>query len=109
MPNLNLETLKNAKTLIENGWCQGSEAKDIDGNIAHNKSRKAVSFCVVGSISRAAHDLGRSINSWQNCFNIFRKANSIISISAFNDHPSMSKEEILQAFDRAIALAETEN
>ena len=84
------DVLIEARALIEKGWCQ-FRSFTIDGIIT--------SFCSSGAIRFAGE---RFLNSL--VFERFRLANNMSSvIPDWNDHPSRTKQEVLDAFDKAIA------
>lgn len=52
------QALDHAADLILLGWTKELLAGDADGNEVPENSEEAVSFCLIGAYSRAAHDLG---------------------------------------------------
>lgn len=59
-----------AMELLSGGWCRGSYATDADGNRVFVTDRRAVRFCLLGAIRRAAREHG---NAWEPvalCFRI---------------------------------------
>lgn len=88
------EKLRYARTLIEKGWTQGAYAVDENGRAVSENSTYAKSFCAVGACLAAktsSYYLDRLISQ---------------DVVAWNDTPGRTKEEVLDIFDRAIALAE---
>lgn len=99
------EILQKAKNLVENGWCQSFEAVDENGKKTRGVDDASVSFCVWGSISRAGQ-----LNSkarW-NAFMRFKDVIKGIDIALWNDQKGRQKEDVLQKFDEAIALAKNQ-
>lgn len=50
------ELVKTAIGLVKKGWTQGAYARDSEGVQTSDYSPNACSFCVLGSLSRAAID-----------------------------------------------------
>jgi hypothetical protein len=53
-----LTLLTHARTLLEQGWCQGRYACDAEGNPVGILSKNAASWCLHGALFRAQVDLG---------------------------------------------------
>src|SRR4051812_1099310 len=49
--------IERAIKLIESGWCQCTEARDADEDRVSWCSKRAVRFCAMGAIKRAARDV----------------------------------------------------
>lgn len=91
------EILKKAKTLIEiHGWTQG-EMRSVDG-----------CYCAVGAICAAAGCVGMGDGDCAPVRRTFKRLLAISDISKWNDSEINDKENVLEKFDAAIALAETE-
>lgn len=92
-----VEVLKLAREKVAGGWCKGHYVKtNPDGKDA---------YCVAGAISRSGV-AGKTGHAYE----IFSQAiGSGLSLSAWNDAPNRTKEEVLAAFDKAILLAEAES
>lgn len=41
---------------IRKGWCQGTPARDRNGNTVAFNDEQAVAWCLLGALFRAAHD-----------------------------------------------------
>lgn len=96
-----VELLTAAKGLIANpeNWTRGCAARNILGKPVTTLNSTAYSFCGVGAIDRATHELGLSYKAQ----NVAIKAlHSLIkgSVSGFNDEHT--HEEVMQLFDTAI-------
>lgn len=89
------EKLRNARALIEKGWTQGLLARNKDGEGAFSDATEAVSFCAVGACVRSGVSCGHL------------KKLLGVDTTSWNDTPGRTKEEVLDLFDRAIALAES--
>lgn len=92
------DILRNGKLLIEtHGWGQGDGAMPPRGG-----------YCVLTAIA------GDKDTYHYDAIRVFERANNLDTESApaiydWNDAPGRTKEEVLAAFDKAIALAEQEN
>ncbi len=97
------DILRAGKANIETkGWVQGDE-EAFDG-----KNGCCVGTSVSGRNLPGEFDLERSLDALR----LFKIANGIdldLGVGDWNDFPARTKEEVLTAFDKAIALAEQEN
>lgn len=91
-----LELLHAGKANIETkGWCQGNE------EAVFGKSGRC---CAATAIPYVGRDAERAVN-------LLKRANSLnpnVGIAEWNDAPGRTVEEVLAAYDKAIALAERE-
>jgi len=97
--------LSQAKQLVEDGWCQHLFAIPEDD--------ERFNYCTVGAMCSTTFDKGETFDKM---VNTFIKANNLppsdyvmgkmTSITIWNDAPERTKEEVLAAFDKAIAYAE---
>lgn len=100
-----VELLKAARAKIEQGWCQGTMAKEQRGRMRGPKESYSCSWCVLGALAAA---------STLEELNPYRTARTLMeavvapSLSAWNDAPGRTQAEVLAAFDKAIELAEGE-
>lgn len=108
-----LDILKEARRLIdEKGWTQGAFARDISGSPASNPgSMIATRFCVAGACLAASSRLEGDPDQDRtrvrlSALGLFREVNDVAETPAWNDAPSRTKDDVLRAFDRAIAEAE---
>ena len=89
--------------LLTRGWHQGGLLDPVTGAVC---ALGAMS-CAVGALSlaglRALEGFDRATFCLQNALGV----EPVWGIGAWNDEPARTPEEVLQAFDRAIALAET--
>ena len=94
-----LETLKKARSTIAWGWCQGCEARDIDGNETWIGSPTACRFCLTGAIIKANPNNGTRAD----CHYVLRKAGDIKThLVSWNDKPGRTAFDVLELFDTAI-------
>jgi len=92
-----IECLRKAKELCAEGWAQGYE------NVCFGYVNGC--YCVATAISAAnQHSYHRGAHL------AFEAANHIWSggVMRWNDDPERTQEDVLKAFDKAIALAEKE-
>ena len=92
------DKLREARKLIERGWCQHHYAEDAAGNIAEVGDDAAVAWCAAGALWKAGtgiYEVG-----------LMKRAIGGCATDAWNDAPGRTQAEVLAAFDRAIALAE---
>jgi hypothetical protein len=94
------EVLRAARARVEQGWTRGGCAVDRNGDPVGATNDTAVCWCAFGAIM--ATDLGVAGADAVAAFGRVISGN----IVAFNDDPSTTKEDVLAAFDKAIALAE---
>jgi hypothetical protein len=107
------EALRRAKQLIseERYWTTYIAARDVHGKQCMPSSEEAFSFCMYGAVDR----IHKSRKGWTTsegyCF-ITDYLERVVKehghdyVSSFNDHSTHN--EVLAAFDEAIALAESE-
>lgn len=114
-----LEILTAARAKIVQGWCQNNLAQDCNGKDINALNPNAVSWCAVGALSHAAGcwsvaaktNPDFSQTGWQALCQ-FSAANFLSSydpddigwaVSKWNDNPARTKDDVLNAFDRAIS------
>ncbi len=92
-----LEVLVLARKLIaEVGWCKHTKReREIDGN-------KIIAYCPMGAMEYSRVDN----QSFWRAHDIFKKCIGADVISEWNDAPTRTKEDVIQAFDEAIFIAE---
>jgi hypothetical protein len=99
------DKLREARALIERGWTQLVSARDCDGNPVDCDQPNAVSFCAVGAVSRAYDcDYDASCPAHE----IVSRVVGTVWVDQWNDVEERTQAEVLAAFDKAIALAESE-
>lgn len=93
------EILRAAKKLIENenNWIKGAFALDDEDNEVLGNDKKACKFCSLGALQCVQNT--RELPSLY-----LRDAANTTSVSRFND--DHSHQEVMEMFDKAIALAE---
>lgn len=98
------EVLEKARELIATPerWTKGALARDEHGIEVPTCCDDAYCWCMGGAIS-AVSENGSVYRSW----GVVERIVSM-HIDKFNDAPERTHAEVLEAFDRAIALASTE-
>lgn len=84
------DKLREARKLIERGWCQG------EAQIGHQ-------FCILGACGWASGDSDLYFDMREP----LQKATGCEALSRWNDAPERTQAEVLAAFDKAIQLAES--
>ena len=99
MPASCLKLLIDARALIEKGWCQRAFAKNKYGIKVTPHDPSAVCFCMVGAIKRFW-----SSQEYKACLCLadFTRPHSLLS---WQDAPGRTKAEVLEVYDKAIAIA----
>lgn len=94
-----LKELRAGRERIERGWCQNDFARDADGNAIDPKDPRACRWCVYGaSFSYWAEKILE--NAGQAWFD-----SNLLAV--WNDMPERTHADVLELYDRAIALAES--
>lgn len=111
-----LQILKEAKKLIEKGWCQDQFWRDADGYGCGEK--EAESCCLIGAIEKAADGLAATQASGSitatHVDMLCRSAISAVArvtsskVTRWNDAPDRTKKQVLSALDRAMLNLEKE-
>lgn len=91
-------TLKDAKLLIEGGWIQHRTAH-------RNPVTGRISYCLTGAVDASC---AASSRKYYASLDFLRMAIRQESAVQWNDAPERTKEEILDALTKAIALAEAD-
>lgn len=104
------EILNEAYKLLSRpkGWCKGSYAKNVAGELTYPQSPYAVSFCSAGAIKHCAKaDYAKECAARGYLIRVIspRGPYDGVSIGDWNDKKSRTKKQVLNAFDKAIALA----
>jgi hypothetical protein len=90
------EILVKAKDILcTKGWIQGTFEKDG-------------ACCALGALGNATGDVAGCYFDEVEAEHVLRRVVPNGRIVAFNDTPGRTKEEVLEAFDQAIALASAE-
>lgn len=105
------ERLIAAKALIDSPekWAQGSSAKDAQGFIVALHSPDAVSFCSLGAVGKLCSGSGYlDDETYEASRKYLRDACGTRLVTSYNDAPNRTHAEVMQMFDKAIQLAQSE-
>jgi hypothetical protein len=97
------EKLREARALIERGWCQKDTAIDRKGNSVDVFSPLATRWCIYGAVAAITE------NNYvpADIADVLREGLPVGAlVSQWNDTPGRTQAEVLDLFDRAIAKAE---
>ncbi len=83
-------------------WTKGASAKDKEGNSDYPWSTDACKFCSFGAVGAFNADPS-IVEAAKKSLNKFFDKEKYTYFISFNDHPKTKHEEVLEAFDRAIA------
>ena len=110
MSKTSLDLLKEGRQLlIDKGWTQGTFARNAKGDAVRSCATSAACFCGLGAVRAASKSpfTGIATVAWaEERLEEAAEARGFISFPNFNDHPGRSLEEVLEAFDAAIAAQE---
>jgi len=98
------EDLITARAKVETGWCQGTNARDAQGQPILAEYPDATKFCAMGAlVSVCGHYFPAHLSV---LCSVLQGRDHQWTVSAYNDHPSRTQEEVLALFDKAIARVE---
>jgi len=100
MKNSEILIAARAKLATPETWTQGVGARDCMGNATHAGDPDAKCFCTFGAIKAVTGQIVYALPVWQ-LLNGVAGMNPV----AYNDTPGRTHAEVLNMFDRAIALA----
>ena len=112
------EILKRAREIISDPlrWTKGAFARDpegfdLDSEEAYSADLASCSFCSIGAVKRAMgpHASSTLYELEKNTKKFLYKSvfGPHVSTASFNDSPSTTHQDVMAAFDRAIAEAES--
>lgn len=96
------DKLREARALIERGWTQEEFARSKTGRTVKTNSPQAVCWCAYGALIQV--DGESDAYPWL-CKAIDPEGDMV---TRWNDAPERTQAEVLEAFDKAIDLAEQE-
>ena len=106
--NGSIEILIEAKERISSPkcWTQGIGARDINGNPVRSLSDAAARWCAMGAIDRC-FPIGTPFMAIEDTgvHDLLRSATGTHDLTNWNDDPERTHDEVMDAFDQAIALA----
>lgn len=101
--------LKEARALIERGWCQGADAMTASGRSVFPEHGGAERWCAGGACAAAAKDREIERPIFRTMLDSLLRAipeHRPMTVSFWNDEPGRTQAEVLALFDRAIAAEE---
>jgi hypothetical protein len=103
-----LQILEEAKRSVECGWTQGCWAKNDFGREIGYYTSSATCFCAEGAMFRASGQMYNSIDFYHPLNDALSRFKEAIetekSIPDWNDFEGRTQDEVVEAFERAIAL-----
>lgn len=102
------DILREARRLIEAGWCQGARARDEAGHAVDPGSPAAVRFDPLGAIERAVLNLFRgesrylAQNFYKGFYALAGEYHTHAAITAWNNAPARRKADVLDFIDYAL-------
>ena len=95
------EALREARKRIERGWTKGAFARNVHGDVVPSDFASAVRWCSYGAIESTCSSVRASIDPLNTLEEAVHE-----NVIKWNDSRE-SAAEVLEGFDRAIALAES--
>lgn len=87
-----------AAQYVERGWTQGAYARSASSHRVAILSPRAVRFCMVGAIARAATDL--AVAEWPVCLAVMAELPPGAGLSVWNDAPDRTQAEVVALLRR---------
>ena len=102
--------LAHARELVALSWCQDASARNADGEPVAPESPTARSWSAEGALARAWTSLKTAIVNFAEAEIELERAQLALAaavgdVGGWNDARERTREEVLNAFDRAIELA----
>ena len=100
--------MNDARTVLKNGWTQGTEARLTDGRPCDINNIHAAQFCIMGSfnlIAKSHSDRESMIDCLLPFLKIFFDSPTTpigAKIACFNDAKTTTLEDVLSVFDDAM-------
>ena len=99
--------MNDARTVLENGWTQGTEARLPDGRPCDINNIHAAQFCIMGSFNltaKCSNERQFMIDCLLPFLKIFDSPTTPIGarIACFNDAKTTTLEDVLSVFDEAM-------
>ncbi len=96
------EILLAARTLILQGWCLGTYARDVNGHPVSPQHVTATSFCMMGAIWRVSPGFDRYKHGAMGQLESVVPRDQGKSLGWWQDQPGRTVDDVLAAFDLAI-------
>lgn len=96
-----------AAKLVRKGWCRGAYAKTKGGNVIGPLEANAASWCALGAMKRAVHDLKYDTPPYDPTFtNLITRFNmkarhggADCDVATFNDKVAYNADDVAKVFD----------
>lgn len=96
------KVIERAIELLEQyGWTKGVYARDKDLNPTNSYGQDACSFCALGALGRAAHELDLDNTIPEFLVAKYLPVSFSVNIAAYNDDDRTTKEDIIALFRKA--------
>lgn len=93
---MNPQVLLDAATIVEAGWCQGSNARRANGQRCSHRDLTATQFCLIGAVYCAAENLRGSDFCPATELEAMRQHLGYEYIDEFNDRPNMTAATVAE-------------
>lgn len=93
------ETLRAAAKLVNHGWTQGVSSRDARGHPVAISDSSAVSFCLLGSVSRSM--TGRDVQDFNSILCRHLGFASSSKLVEWNDAPERTQKEVVKVLKDA--------
>jgi hypothetical protein len=100
------DVLVRSRALIAKGWTQAAAARDANGRECAAFAAEAISWCAAGAICCCIRPGGASYNAVAAAMGFSSAIAAPDSLPVFNDRQTTTQQDVLDAFDRAIAKCE---
>src|SRR5690349_5736981 len=97
------DVLRAARERVARGWCQGVDARDRSRRSVDPWSKSACRWCMMGSLHAEDRPSGYENSALQ----LLKLAIGEGFVTCWNDAKGRTQAEVIAAFDKAIALAES--
>ncbi len=106
------ELLLAARERLAFGWTQGTTLQDIEGEPTSDPA-EAARFCVLGAFAHASHSLHTDVYTYHSAMQRLcdvidpgaTRSAPLVVIPVWNDAHGRTQDEVLAAFDAALARA----
>lgn len=109
---------KSADLLRDNGWTQGTYARNVEGYTCASSDKEAQTFCALGAIMKMCGDRPFAVKDSSYPFflldvakigfsSYLRNKYKVGNVPEFNDMGSTKKGDVIRALDRAAKAIES--
>ena len=102
---MSADALRAVRARMERGWAQDADARDAAGQPVSLASESATSWSVCSAFALAAKD-GIPMNHVPRALRALADVAAFDAVLDWNDDPSLTQQDVLDALDRAIARVE---